>query len=146
MGTNFYVRGWEKRDLMEPQYHIGKRSAAGYYCWDCGVTLCRGGNAKIHKSSDWYSACPKCGKKPQEEGLFEGAAGRELGFNKEPSKRKTGVASCSSFTWATAKEKFLNGRRIVFDEYGRSFSWDEFLAILEECPVQYHHMVGEWFS
>ena len=53
MGTNFYwivtgtaaVPSDVKVPIEEdsPEVHIGKRSAAGPYCWDCGVTLCEGG-------------------------------------------------------------------------------------------------------
>ena len=35
-------------DDMDPVYHIGKRSAAGMYCWDCDDTLCPGGKSQVH--------------------------------------------------------------------------------------------------
>lgn len=155
MGTNFYVRGWKKYDSMDPKFHIGKRSAAGFYCWDCRVTLCKDGPARVHNDKcphhdpfcgcRWHDACPKCGKKPVREGLGDGAAGRELGFNKSAPAKKTGVASCSSFTWCMDPETFLKKRVTVWNEYGDNFSRDEFLAILEECPIQFKS-IGEWFS
>ena len=159
MGTCFYVRGWKQHERMDPEFHIGKRSAAGPYCWDCGVTLHKGGNNKVHTSCnkpecrlqiacgcDWHKACPKCGKKPIEEGLADGAMGRELGFNKAPPARKTGVASCCSFSWCMDPKKFLKKRVTVWNEYGDNFSHDEFLAILEECPIQSIGSIGQWFS
>ncbi len=35
MGTNYYACDKETKEEL---YHIGKRSAAGHYCWDCGIT------------------------------------------------------------------------------------------------------------
>ena len=35
MGTNYYACDKETKEEL---YHIGKRSAAGYFCWDCGVS------------------------------------------------------------------------------------------------------------
>lgn len=48
MSTNFYKIDREKEN-NEGQ-HIGKRSAAGHYCWDCRLTLNRYGEAWIHSS------------------------------------------------------------------------------------------------
>lgn len=161
MGTNYYFAGHQDDD--DPQYHIGKRSAAGLYCWDCGSTLCRGGEGRIHfggfeRDRHWLTVCPKCGKAPKKENLEESSGGRELGFNKETPKRKSGVASCSSFTWAMSKldaethctqPRFRLLKRLlkpVVNEYGDKFTWKEFLAILDECPVQYTRSIGTRFS
>lgn len=144
MGTNFYLRGWKSKDSMDPTYHIGKRSAAGVYCWDCGVTLCAGGINGVHYSKYvWLKSCPKCGGKPGKESLASGAAGRELGFNSSPFARKTGVNSCSSFSWVIPKEKVFRSKA-VWDEYGRKYIMEEFRSMLEECPIQYEKY-GEWF-
>ena len=155
MGTNFYLNHITRpKNSDDSKYHIGKRSAAGLYCWDCGVTLCKGGEEGIHYSEhDWHDTCPQCGQERIDEGLFGGAAGRELGFNKETPKKKTGVQTCASFSWAMSrsnvekKVKRLQRYRskCVVDEYGQSFTWDEFLQVLEECPVQYTHSIGQWF-
>jgi len=140
MGTNFYIKG--KRGNDNSRYHIGKRSAAGWYCWDCGITLCKNGNEGVHTKSEWYSKCPKCGKYPNEESLSDGAAGRELGFNKKPFQKKKGVASCCSFSWA----RELGRIQKIEDEYGREFTREEFLQMLEECPIQYWGSMGREFS
>lgn len=147
MGTNYYTM----RDK-----HIGKKSAAGYYCWDCNITLCKGGNKEVHRGCgnadhghkiacdcNWYKECPKCGKKPIRESFENSAVGRELGFNKQSYKRKQGVASCSSFSWAINP---LELPRKIKDEYDRIFTLKEFKQILKECPIQYFHSVGEEFS
>ena len=147
MGTNYYVRWWKTNDSMNPKYHIGKKAAAGLYCWDCGVTLCKWGEMGVHLGdSNWFKSCPKCGGKPIKEGLSDGSAGRELGFNKTPYGRKTGVASCSSFTWCMPPEEFLKKNVKIWNEYGDTFTKDEFLKILEECPIQFKNFIGEWFS
>ena len=82
--------------------------------------------------------------------LEKGAVARELGFDKNPFKRREGVASCSSFNWAQDKEEALNnlsnrGKPVV-DEYGHKFSKKDFLKMLEECPVQYFDSIGVEFS
>lgn len=147
----------------ENETHIGKRSAAGYYCWDCGVTLCADGEDRVHYNSNWLDACPKCGKTKSDEG-WESAVGRELGFAKNKPAAKTGVASCCSFSWAIEPDALRTWMRdaqaicpectrphenpdhIIKDEYGRLFTPAEFEEILEECPIQYTTMIGREFS
>jgi len=157
MGTNFYVRAGKNTSSMDPKFHIGKRSAAGPYCWDCGVTLHKEGNIKVHTSCtipghkwhcdcQWHKSCPKCGKKPRKEELCDSTGGRELGFNKALPTAKTGVASCSSFSWCMDPKKFLKKRVTVWNEYGDNFSHEEFMKILEECPIQSTGSIGQWFS
>ena len=140
MGTNYYLKGHRGDD--NPKYHIGKRSAAGLYCWNCHITLCKGGESGVHQHNfGWYERCPVCGKAPEKEGLHDGSVGRELGFNKQPFAAKTGVRSCSSFTWA---RKLGRVQRIV-DEYGREFTRGEFLQMLQECPIQFTDLCGHEF-
>lgn len=145
MGTNFYLRDGT---------HIGKRSAAGMYCWDCGVTLCKGGGGDL--DDEWFTKCPVCGKSPDKEPLEESSTGRELGFNDNPPAPKTGVASCSSFSWAMKPDHFERAVRNyppdkftghpVVDEYETEFTGDEFTAILSECPVRFYDSIGHEFS
>lgn len=154
MGTNFYFGKKE-------EIHIGKRSAAGFYCWDCGVTLCNSGFATwknktyygtdaVHTSGDgWLDSCPICGKKIGEETLSNSSAGRELGFNESKPEQKTGVKSCGSFTWAISPKEFqtyFRNRRHIYDEYGRKYSKQEFIDILKECPIKFYGHVGVEFS
>jgi Zn finger protein HypA/HybF involved in hydrogenase expression len=97
MGTNFFVNNDAEEN---EQIHIGRRSAAGLYCWDCNITLCASGDEGIHYSKNrWHVKCPKCGRPPVREKLSDSAAGRELGFNKKPANKK-GVGTCCSFSWA----------------------------------------------
>lgn len=141
MGTNFYIH--TKKDKI----HIGKRSAAGLYCWDCKITLCEGGNSKIHSGhSNWHSLCPKCGKS-NEEDFINSSAARELGFNKTEFKSKSGVMTCSSFTWAMEPEEFYNLPRYVtiYNEYGEKFTKGRFKKMMKECPIQFK-LLGQEFS
>lgn len=146
MGTNFYTLTGR---------HIGKRSAAGLYCWDCKMTLRRGGESLVHHSDygpfefkgrdmEWFEKCTKCGGSPRSEGISEGALGRELGFNKTPYEKKTGVSSCSSFSWAIDPKTLKS--YIIKDEYGRRFTRAEFFQMLEECPIRFYDMIGKEFS
>ena len=67
MGTNYYVK------TDDGEVHIGKRSAAGWYCWDCRQTLCKG---RVHYGDGYFDRCPICGKGLLKlEGLTETAVG-----------------------------------------------------------------------
>jgi len=128
MGTNFYtVLG----------KHIGKRSAAGWYCWNCRVTLCKGGDKDIHMtdpSKDWYESCPKCGALIHRGSMFSAT---------------NPVRPCSSFTWAISPDNVRSYllSEIVRDEYNRAFTLNEFLKDIDDtCPIQYYHLMGEEFE
>lgn len=167
MGTNFYLGNMpEGTDHMDPEYHVGKRSSSGPYCWDCERTLCKGGEFWVHLSGavklymhpnvadhykgcgDWFEECPVCGEKAQAEGLEGSTGGRELGFNKKAPKKKTGVRSCASFTWAMLPRLVLKKIKEhgVVDEYGRKYTAKEFSEVLSECPMQFFSSIGEQFS
>ena len=146
MGTNFY---WS--DNGSEGGHIGKRSAAGLFCWDCNETLCIGGFSGIHRSSGFHDSCQKCGAVKVAEG-WESSGGVELGFATPRRHRPKGVRSCSSFSWATdsmlarirCAEESEN--ECVIDEYGRKLKGREFLAMLENnCPVQFFDSIGVEF-
>ena len=106
----------------------------------------------------WHKKCPKCGGKPVNESLESGAAGRDLGFNKSAPKVKSGVCSCSSFTWAMKQDFLLSSmlsetsphydvnEKVIEDEYGSLFTLKEFMEMLDECPIQYNESVGQEFS
>ena len=170
MGTNFY---WKEEMIKAKmckgyaelvsehniQVHIGKRSAAGIYCYDCGTTFEKHGTHYVHSGhGEQVKQCPSCGKKREKES--DGGAGmRELGFNKEPFKIKTGVKTCCSFTWTLMKHKWriedlrdeedpvlyeggittpINQRkRIIVNEYGDEYTASEFIQLLEECPIEF---------
>lgn len=160
MGTNFY---WQSVGEVtppssdDPKIHIGKRSAAGLYCWDCSITLCRYGEAGIHHfaidchdANRFHTECPRCGTKAQDERLDTGAVATELGFAAPHTARPTGVSSCASFTWAQhpddVRTRIDKTEAEVIDEYGHVLSGQAFLAMLQHnCPVWFH-LIGACFS
>lgn len=168
MGTNFYwalVGGGAIQlatgdhitvtvDSDDPRIHIGKRSAAGLYCYDCDVTLCPGGKARIHMSDEeWPKACPKCGATQADEGLRAGPVAVELGFAAPREERPTGVRGTSSFSWAQSPEAVRRtceahmDDEVIVDEYERRMTGRAFLAMLRaNCAVEFTGSVGEWFS
>ena len=164
MGCNFYTqKSSEENWGTRYQDHIGKRSAAGMYCWDCNVSLHKLGENEVHnthgiyKGHDlnqmiaereeyWYDKCPECGQRQKEETLTDSSAGRELGFNKNPPEKKTGVASCLSFSWAMKPDHFARNVVEVWDEYSRQYTLKEFKKILEECPIRFYELIGKEFS
>jgi|SRR5688572_7195173 len=135
MGTNFYTLKGK---------HIGKRSAAGLYCWNCNTTLCKEGEENVHhsfgyKSSDdgenvleslndyinhisqfWYDKCPKC-------------------------HEKTGVSPCSSFSWDVNPSK-ISKLKYVKSEYGEKMTKEDFLNMLDGCPIRFFDSIGKDFS
>jgi hypothetical protein len=144
VGTNFYYVNKKEK------IHIGKRSAGGYFCWDCGLTLCTSGTQGVHKDiSGWYDKCPKCGAKPKRERLSNSAAGRELGFNTKRPNKKNGVRSCSTFRWAIKPAKlFLDTteKTKIVDEYGSIYTWEEFQQVLKECAIEFYNSINYKFS
>ena len=150
MGTNYRWISVENADGRDIHEHIGKRSAAGPYCWDCGTTLCRDGSRGVHHDDrDWHDRCPSCDAEPASDDLGSSAAGVELGFAKSADVRRVGVTSCSSFSWTLMRHKRVlegmmegNDRTVcVVDEYGREYNAREFLteelasvAIEFQCP------------
>ena len=155
MGTNFYLMLEDEicptcnRTIEdEDTFHIGKRSAAGLYCFDCNMTLCKAGNYGIHRSRGYYTMCPICGKEPSQESLDDSTVGLELGFA-EPRKGR-GVRSCSSFTWAIEEKKFIKmitDGYIIKDEYGKKYTYEKFVDdILDNCPIKFLDSIGINFS
>lgn len=156
MGTNFYLRGHGHDD--DPAYHIGKRSAAGYWCFDCGTTLCINGESGVHRGGGYHDKCPRCGQRPSREPLSQSSAGLELGFNKDATAVKKGVRSCSSFGWAMHREDLEKKARqakgqcphcdqnrpdpenVIENEYGDLFTLAEFLEVVNACPIHFHHI------
>lgn len=159
MGTNFY---FVAEDGLFERVHIGKRSAAGYYCWDCDLTLHKDGfreypdpnvsfwndNRKgVHFNQNWSDHCTYCGKQKEEENDWDDSVGRELGFNKKKPHKKNGVKTASSFSWAIRPSKFFRNRqRKIRDEYNRKYTFEEFLGVLDECPMWSYESIGVDFS
>lgn len=178
MGTNFYWKNPEKTTGQSTQdeedsslTHIGKRSAAGNYCFGCGITLIHndvvigfdgsignGRNKLVHSGQAGQSdTCPQCGAGKARETLESSAAGLELGFQERPPvpEEQQGVRTCTSFGWAqdpgwVLKKLFElqddNGT-VVIDEYDREYTAREFLhGVLVACPLWFTDSVGMSFT
>lgn len=160
MGTNFH---WLKLDdgrtaddfddLGDPEIHIGKRSAAGWFCWDCMVPLVEGGATMVHQSAArCLDACPKCGAAKPERSTHNPVM-VELGFAESAVQRPTGVSGASSFSWAQTPS-VVRARceqhcddELVSDEYGRRMTGGDFLRMLNSnCPIESTRFVGRWFG
>jgi hypothetical protein len=151
-----FLEKFEEYDFSEETYgryenHIGKRSAAGPYCWDCSQTLCVQGEDQVHLGvSEWHISCPKCKSSPDTTG--HNAAKVELGFQPPASSTPSGVSSCSSFSWGIAPEKVFAiceskmDEPIIVNEYGEKLTGEEFLNMLSSnCPIWNVNMIGEEF-
>ena len=127
MSTNFYT---------EDGKHIGKRSMAGKFCHDCGVSACDnaydslqnrdiyGAWAVHYASAKFLYRCPICGKDLTES------------------------YTCS-FSFAMKPkdlQAYLDSGGLVEDEYKRMYSREQFSEEIKGCGIKYYHSVGLDFS
>lgn len=117
MGTNFYWKEIpeELKKYKDTVYdedilkHIGKRSGAGRYCYDCGTTLNKYGSDCVHSTEYdyWYDKCPICGKEIK--------------------------SNICSFTWTFLLQKEIvlskinSPRALIVDEYGTEYYTKDFI-------------------
>lgn len=153
MGTNFYWHGHQGDESM--WYHIGKRSAAGNYCYDCGSTFNMDGTQLIHFSQQkrlgWSKVCPGCGKSADDGKDHYNPIMIELGFEKPGEKPTSGIAGASSFTWTLMRHLWELERKkdydrpLVVDEYGTEYTAKEFLEMIRrDCPIQFQLPQDGW--
>jgi len=147
MGTNFYLTcepmgtiggDFDETDHDSPQCHIGRRSAAGRYCWDCGISLVTRHTSEVHSARERVvlDECPNCCKGAKGTESIPASGAVELGFAKSADNPRSGVGSCASFTWTMLRHKVRlqaladagDERKVVADEYGREFTAAEFLG------------------
>lgn len=145
MGTNFYFKNNERSNLI----HIGKRSASGLYCYDCGMSLINSdinprlngkkvyGTDAVHTGfeRDKLDVCPICGK--HQDDII------------------TNVRYSCSFTFALSPRNLLiHLNRIdrypdeytIIDEYDKTYTASEFIEMFKEIPIKYYHSVDVDFS
>jgi len=106
--------------------HIGKRYAAGIWCWDCKVLVGLG------------RKCLQCGNEACE--IKFNSAFRELGFDKSEPKKHKGIDGASGFSWQgksvdEAKKK-LNRKRFVITEYGDKWTIEKFWKMFDDILPQ----------
>jgi hypothetical protein len=155
MGCNFY-KIENPLELYEddPRIHIGKRSAAGLYCYDCGIYLSANCTQYAHSkgmfkeqyesyTSKSLKSCPHCGNQRSSSGYS--AVHKELGFDSNDTTSLIGVQGVSSFTWTMMKHKAwvtkclidCPDQKIIIDEYGHQFTADEFIQELKYCMIEF---------
>ena len=144
MGTNFY---WSDDDVLHKYNvvkHIGKRSAAGTYCYDCGTTLCDLGTDFVHDGhrGRFLKSCPFCGK-TYDPNQGATATTVELGFNTFDEIEQHGVGTASSFRWRMMRHLTVlrtvaaetPDRVCIVDEYERGYTASAFLDMVTKCPI-----------
>lgn len=120
--------------------HIGKRYAAGIWCWDC----------KQEARQDIVGAfyfCAKCAKRCSLETLSYNPAFRELGFDKTPPRVKTGIDGASGWIWCVDPETgvassgttiklALKKYRFVKTEYDKKLTIRQFQELFKDIIVE----------
>jgi hypothetical protein len=167
LGTNFYwtdelseYANGDRRLYTERRMtrlsnwdHIGKRAAAGPYCWDCMVTLNVGGGAAVHRDQNWLDRCPICQQAQPEAPIMAYAASVELGWTADRKLRPHGTGSASSFTWAQDPVSVclacmrFPATGIIQSSYNEIYTGSRFLKMLEyNCPIQFYDAIGSNFT
>lgn len=103
------------------KYHIGKKSNAGYYCYDCGISR-HENTAYVHSARNDYikfGNCPGCEKE---------------------------FTECTySFTWTMMKQKKKiedyiaknDHSKHIVNEEGVQISCQEFMEIYKKCKIDF---------
>lgn len=175
MGTNFYWIKNEEGHLPggitgEAEFleHIGKRSAAGQYCWDCGVPLVEPGRRSdgygqvfvsddvVHGGKPRATKCPVCWKEPDPKRTDlrtpGNPAGVELGFAAPLQQRPSGVCGASSFLWAQEPARVFRilgsfpDTKLMRDQYGAEYTGREAHELLMSIPLWFTSSIATSFS
>ena len=138
MGTNFYTLNGK---------HIGKRYAAGIWCWDCRrrVSCDRTGQKWI---------CAKCSKHSTAKNLSFNPAYLELGFIKTISKRHHTIDGASGFIWCIGElglgntidgiKQRLKRLKFIKTEYKEKWSIKKFNEMLSKIIIEESEESGEF--
>lgn len=128
MGMNIYTKSGK---------HIGKRSAAGLWCWDCRVEV------------GLLDHCPECGR--EDENRYNPVM-KELGFDEEHHK-PAGVDGASKFMWQVGDDGIGEnivevvrniGRYKLETEYGEELSTQDFVRMFDYVIT--HDFISNEFS
>jgi len=131
MGMNIYRMNGE---------HIGKRFAAGIWCWDCKVYCESDTKTRTH-------TCPKCGQVLEYGTAQFNPAMRELGFDKSEEKEHTGIDGASGFIWHGRDRedalRRLGKPRKLKTEYGEVWPIKRFWRMFKDV-IQENYEEGEF--
>ncbi len=151
MGTNFYLR-YESQEY-ERGIHLGKRSAAGMYCYGCNISLVTGMPGGLNVQNPHmgegknYRACPICGAR--QSGNFYNPELFTPTAEQTDREEKYVVRYSCSFGFAIPPEELSAYTQdvLVVDEYGTVFSMHEFRRdVIEKAAFLFTHHVGQCFS
>jgi hypothetical protein len=151
MGTNYYIKGYKESsdegdNHLSPDWHIGKLSAAGQFCFDCGISLCKG---QTHYDNEFYEKCPLCMKSCEVEAMSP----------PEAARKRTGVGYSCSFTfamyWGALVDRLhqefgdnYEDMKTIVSENGEQLTYQEFLKMVRMVPpaLRFRHLLGKKFS
>ena len=137
--------------------HIGKRSAAGIWCWDCLIPMYdedRKQEVAGISVPTPFEFCPSCGNKVETDKGYNPAM-RELGFDKSEPTILTGIQGANRFTWCTDAvvglgttkkqiiEELQKNHKFVITEYGDTLSLDDFFKIFKQV-IEERFVTGEF--
>lgn len=131
--------------------HIGKRSAAGLYCYSCNAWF-HDPAACDERPKDQRTSCKYCGA--EHKSGMNRATSVELGFAKPESLRpESGVEGTCTFSWANWPDEVYHIARqapaemqLVVDEYGRTMTGQQFLDMLRASVSITKLSIGQIFS
>jgi hypothetical protein len=131
--------------------HIGKRSAAGLYCYSCNAWFHDPANCD-ERPKDERTSCKYCGA--QAKSGMNRATSVELGFAKpEPLRPESGVEGTCAFLWANWPDEVYHIARqapaemqLVVDEYGKTMTGKEFVNMLRASVSISKLSIGHIFS
>lgn len=136
---------------LEDFSHIGKRSAAGLYCYSC--------NAWFHdpagcdeRPKEQRTSCKYCGAE-HKPGMNR-ATSVELGFSKPETLRpESGVEGTCVFSWANWPDEVYNIARqapaempLIVNEYGKTMTGKEFIDMMRANVSITKLSIGQMFS
>ena len=146
MGTNFYILGHKHDD--SPEWHVGKRWAAGVYCHFCNNSL-----VPFAEQGQVMEKCPKC-QTPRGKRAYN-AAEIELGFAKASmSTSDIEMSSTSGFNWSMSYQMLMskvsevrkNHKYVIVDEYRGKYTWRQFVEMIKQCQLRSIDSIGKEFS
>lgn len=129
MGMNIYT---------VDKIHIGKRYAAGRWCWDCKIRIIEGDIYRCKHIEEWA--------KKSNKAITYNPVMRELGFDKSRPLKHNGIDGASGFIWQVGEyglgasveevKQSLSRRRRVVTEYGKRLEMREFWDMFNDIIIE----------
>lgn len=172
MGMNYYVREKETGCVI----HLGKRSAAGFYCWKCGMS--NSNYSRVYMSSFNYkephilygidavhysdsnkleinindepstmNKCPICNTPFFNDDKINSAYA-ELGLCSQPNKEKQTTCSFSFAVTPFMINKYLYEDCDKYDFFNeiKNITRYELIDVIQNCGIKYFNTINTNFS